>query len=207
MKRFAAIVMVMVLLLLQTTVAFATAVVELPSKTASDTTTVVEYVSESGTPLEDDFELLVVEENEIIQNELAMIRNHVIDQGRPVCTWLPEDTQDEIQQQLDDDVEMENLVVYDIVPVITRNYKDAYGNVICTMSFATPYPEGHQIVAVLGLPKQEETVDSETQMDWIVQTARVNADGNVEIVFKQEALIGMGEQIGMLMLLAEPLAE
>lgn len=207
MKRFTAIVMVMVLLLLQTTVAFATAAVELPSKTASDTTTVESNVSESGTSIEDDFEVVIVEENEIIQNELAMIREHVKEQGQPFCTWLPEDTQDEVQQLLDENVEMENLVVYDIVPVITRNYKDDYGNVICTMKFATPYPEGHQIVAVLGLPKQEETVVDETQMDWIVQTARVNADGYVEIVFKQEALNGISEQIGMLTLLAEPLAE
>ena len=180
--------------------------VQLPSKTAYDTVRVTKLAAADGTPIEDDFELLVVEESEIITRELALIREHVKEKEQPVCTWLPDEDRDEIQLLLTDELDRDELVVYDYLPLITKNYKDTYGDVISAFTFATPYEEGQQVVTVLGLPR-EEPVEGETLMDWAVQRAQVNADGEVEIVFDQLALIGMGEETGLLLVLCEPIAE
>ena len=77
---------------------------------------------------------------------------------------------------------------------------------ISAFTFATPYEPGQQVVTVLGLPR-EEPVEGETLMDWAVQRAQVNENGEVEIVFDQLALLGMGEETGLLLLLCEPIAE
>ena len=55
-----------------------------------------------------------------------------------------------------------------------------------------------QVVTVLGLPR-EEPVEGVTLMDWAVQRAQVNENGEVEIVFDQLMLIGMGEETGLLL--------
>ena len=44
-------------------------------------------------------------------------------------------------------------------------------------------------------------------MDWAVQRAEVNEQGEVEIVFDQLALIGMGEQTALMLVLSEPMPE
>ena len=180
--------------------------IQMPSKTARDTVKVKKLVAADGTQIEDDFELLVVEESEIILRELAQIRAHVKEEEQPVCTWLPDEDRDEIQLLLGEGIDLDELVVYDYLPLITKNYRDSYGDVISAFSFATPYEAGQQVVTVLGLPR-ETPVEGETLMDWAVQRAQVNENGEVEIVFDQLALLGMGEETGLLLLLCEPIAE
>ena len=180
--------------------------IQLPSKTAKDSVKLAKLVSADGTQIEDDFELLIVEESEIIIRELALIREHVKEEEQPVCTWLPDEERDEIQLLLSDGLDRDELVVYDYLPLITKNYKDTYGDVISTFTFATPYEEDQQVVTVLGLPR-ETPVEGETLMDWAAQRAQVNENGEVEIVFDQLALIGMGEETGLLLVLCEPIAE
>ena len=138
----------------------------------------------------------------MIRDELERIGRHV--QEQPVCTWLPEASQNEIQLLLKDDLSRDELLVYDYLPLITENYVDTYGDVITSFTFATPYEEGQQVVAVLGLPRTDAVGADETLMNWAVQRAQVNANGEVEIVFDQLALIGMGEETGLLLVLCEP---
>lgn len=180
--------------------------VQLPSKTASDTVKVTKIAAADGTQIGDDFELLVVEESEISKEELALIRERVKVEEQPVCSWLPDEDRDEIQLLLTGGLDRDELVVYDYLPLVTKNYKDTYGDVISAFTFATPYEAGQQVVTVLGLPK-EAPVEGGTLMDWAVQRAQVNANGEVEIVFDQLALIGMGEETGLLLVLSEPIAE
>lgn len=181
--------------------------VELPSKTAYDTTRIVKMIAADGGSLEDAFELIVVEESETIKDELARIREWVKVRQQPLCSWLPEESQSEIQLLLGDGLAKEALVVYDYLPLITKNYKDAYGDVVSNFTFATPYRPGQQVVTVLGLPREGTVEEDETLMDWAVQRAQVKEDGGVEIVFDQLALIGMGQETGLLLVLCEPLAE
>ena len=173
-----------------------------PSKTAEDTTQVVNLESEDGADLAEDFRIVVVDESDVIRDELERIGRHV--QGNPVCTWLPEASQSEIQLLLKDDLSRDELLVYDYLPLITENYVDTYGDVVTSFTFATPYEEGQQVVTVLGLPRTDAVGADETLMTWAVQRAQVNANGEVEIVFDQLALIGMGEETGLLLVLCEP---
>lgn len=173
-----------------------------PSKTAEDTTQVVNLESEDGADLAEDFRIVVVDESDVIRDELERIGRHV--QENPVCTWLPEASQSEIQLLLKDDLSRDELLVYDYLPLITENYVDTYGDVVTSFTFATPYEEGQQVVTVLGLPRTDAVGADETLMTWAVQRAQVNANGEVEIVFDQLALIGMGEETGLLLVLCEP---
>ena len=173
-----------------------------PSKTAEDTTQVVNLESEDGADLAEDFRIVVVDESDVIRDELERIGRHV--QENPVCTWLPEASQSEIQLLLKDDLSRDELLVYDYLPLITENYVDTYGDVVTSFTFATPYEEGQQVVTVLGLPRTDAVGADETLMNWAVQRAQVNANGEVEIVFDQLALIGMGEETGLLLVLCEP---
>ena len=75
---------------------------------------------------------------------------------------------------------------------------------VTSFSFATPYAEGQQVVTALGLPRQDAVGEDETLMTWAVQRARVDENGEVEIVFDQLALIGMGEETGLLLVFSEP---
>ena len=175
-----------------------------PSKTAEDSSRVVELASQDGANLADDFRIVVVDESDAIREELARIGRHVQEQKLPVCTWLPEVSQNEIQLLLSDDLSRDALVVYDYLPLITENYVDSYGDVVTSFSFATPYAEGQQVVTALGLPRQDAVGEDETLMTWAVQRARVDENGEVEIVFDQLALIGMGEETGLLLVFSEP---
>lgn len=63
------------------------------------------------------------------------------------------------------------------------------------------------MVTALGLPKADALADGETLMDWAVQRAIVRADGTVDVVFDQLALIGMDAETGLLLVYGESLAQ
>ena len=180
--------------------------VELPSKTAYDVTRIVKVTDENGDPLPHAFQLLVVDETPQIQEEMKRLRAHVKEQKKPAVAWLPQEDQISVQLLLGDALEKERLVVYDYLPLITIDYVDTYGDAIAAFTFATPYAPGQAVVTALGLPK-EGAAEGETAMTWTVQRARVSAAGEVEIVFDQLSLSGMGEQTGLLLVLSQPLAE
>ncbi len=176
----------------------------LPSKQAGDTTRIVKTTSSSGATLEDDFALVIVPETDIIQREVEMLREYVTDQQQFAVTWLPEEDQNRIRYLLGADVD--SLIVSDYVPLITENFEPTDGDAVGTLSFATPYEEGQQIVTALGVPKTETTDADETQMEWSVQPATVREGGVVDIVFDQLALIDMGSETGLLLMFSKPAA-
>ena len=90
------------------------------------------------------------------------------------------------------------------MPLITRDFRPTDGDAVGTLSFATPYGEGQTIVTALGVPKKETSENGETLMDWSVQPAVVREGGVVDVVFDQLALIDMGAETGLLLLLSEP---
>ena len=98
----------------------------------------------------------------------------------------------------------DSLIITDYVALTSENFRDTDGDAVGTLSFATPYKEGQTIVTVLGIPKKEASADGETLMDWIVQPAIVRANGVVDVVFDQMALIDMGTETGLLLMLSEP---
>ncbi len=148
------------------------------------------------------FDLAIVRETPEQVDELNTMREYVVQEQRPVLSWFPEDIQSEVRLLLDSTINLDELVIYDYLPVYTIDYTETFGDVLVTFSFATPYEEGDSIVTVLGLPT-EEPYHEGTQMDWTVQIARVEGDGIVKIAFAQLQLSEMTRHPGLLMLLVE----
>lgn len=179
----------------------------LPSKQAEDTTRIVETTGEDGAAKPHDFELEIVPETDLIQRELTLLGQYVTEQQKPALSWLPEEDQNRVRYLLGTDGN--DLIVSDYVPLITKDFRPTDGDAVGSLSFATPYQEGQTIVTALGLPKEDGSTDdnSESQMDWIVQPATVRANGVVDVVFDQLALIDMDTETGLLLMLSVPTAE
>lgn len=193
------------LVLLVTGTAMATEVNRVPSKTGEDTTTIDEVKAVDGKELPDEFRLIITSPTEPINAVLAELIHFVKEQKQPVVTYLPQNLQDAIRQTLSEGKNAENLVVYDCVPLIAVNYKEEYGDVLATISFATPYQENQTIFALVGFPSVG--ADGEIVTEWVLLPAQVNAESKVQAQFDVNTLIGLGQQVGIFMLLSEPLAE
>lgn len=182
----------------------------LPSKQAGDTTRVVKTVTRDGQALPDDFKIAIVPETELIRREITMLGQFVTEQEQPALNWLPEEDQNRVRYLLG--VDGEALIVSDYVPLITEDFRPTDGDAVGTLSFATPYSEGQTIVTALGIPDKnadnaDEIQNGKTQMKWSVQPAIVREGGVVDVVFDQLALIDMGTETGLLLMLSEPTAE
>lgn len=182
----------------------------LPSKQAGDTTRVVKTVTRDGQALPDDFKIAIVPETELIRREITMLGQFVTEQEQPALNWLPEEDQNRVRYLLG--VDGEALIVSDYVPLITEDFRPTDGDAVGTLSFATPYSEGQTIVTALGIPDEnadnaDEIQNGKTQMKWSVQPAIVREGGVVDVVFDQLALIDMGTETGLLLMLSEPTAE
>ena len=182
----------------------------LPSKQAGDTTRVVKTVARNGQALPDDFKIAIVPETEPIRREITLLGQFVTEQEQPALNWLPEEDQNRVRYLLG--VDGEALIVSDYVPLITENFRPTDGDAVGSFSFATPYSEGQTIVTALGIPDEnadstDEIQNGKTQMKWSVQPAIVRKGGVVDVVFDQLALIDMGTETGLLLMLSEPAAE
>ena len=182
----------------------------LPSKQAGDTTRVVKTVARNGQALPDDFKIEIVPETDMIRSEITMLGQFVTEQEQPALNWLPEEDQNRVRYLLG--VDGEALIVSDYVPLITENFRPTDGDAVGSFSFATPYSEGQTIVTALGIPDEnadstDEIQNGKTQMKWSVQPAIVRKGGVVDVVFDQLALIDMGTETGLLLMLSEPAAE
>ena len=182
----------------------------LPSKQAGDTTRVVKTVTRNGQALPDDFKIVIVPETDMIRREITMLGQFVTEQEQPALNWLPEEDQNRVRYLLG--VDGEALIVSDYVPLITEDFRPTDGDAVGTLSFATPYSESQTIVTALGIPDKnadnaDEIQNGKTQMKWSVQPAIVREGGVVDVVFDQLALIDMGTETGLLLMLSEPTAE
>lgn len=182
----------------------------LPSKQAGDTTRVVKTVTRDGQALPDDFKIAIVPETELIRREITMLGQFVTEQEQPALNWLPEEDQNRVRYLLG--VDGEALIVSDYVPLITEDFRPTDGDAVGTLSFATPYSESQTIVTALGIPDKNadnanEIQNGKTQMKWSVQPAIVRKGGVVDVVFDQLALIDMGTETGLLLMLSEPTAK
>lgn len=182
----------------------------LPSKQAGDTTRVIKTVTRDGQALPDDFKIAIVPETELIRREITMLGQFVTEQEQPALNWLPEEDQNRVRYLLG--VDGKALIVSDYVPLITEDFRPTDGDAVGTLSFATPYSKGQTIVTALGIPNKnadnaDEIQNGKTQMKWSVQPAIVREGGVVDVVFDQLALIDMGTETGLLLMLSEPAAE
>jgi hypothetical protein len=183
----------------------------LPSKQASDTIRIITTTGQDGQAKQDDFLLKIVPETNVIQWEIKLMRNFLKTEPAEEHTaikWMPTEDQNRIKYLLNS--EGDKLIVSDYLPIVSEDFRQTDGDAVGTLSFATPYKEGQVIITALGIPKPDldlSTIDEtwdETLMVWSVQPAVVRKNGVVDIAFDQMALIDMGDQTGLLLVLSEP---
>lgn len=179
----------------------------LPSKQASDETRIEKTIRSDGTVAEDDFQLEIVPETQIIQQEISRISVH-LEENQSAVSWLPEADQERVRCLLQESgVDPDSLVITDYVSLVTKDFDHTDGDAVATISFATPYEPGRVILTALGVPKTGTVQEGETLMDWAVQPAIVRDGGHVDIVFDQLALIDMDEDVGLLLLFSRSTEE
>lgn len=176
----------------------------IPSKRAEDSTYVVRAADEDGQPQDSAFMLHVVSESETIRRELDKLRKHITQEQLPASEHLPQASRDELELLAGTQDCAAQMPIFEYVPLITENYRDTDGDSSAVLAFATPYAEGQTVVTALGLPRKDAQESDPTLMKWSVQRAEVLKEGYLEIIFDQLALIGMGEQKGLLLVFSEP---
>ena len=179
----------------------------IPSKRAEDSTYVVRAEDGEGQPLASAFRLHVVSESEIIRKELSKLRTHIMQEQQPASTYLPLENQNELDLLAGDPDSVQQMPIFEYVSLITEDYCDTDGDSSAVLAFATPYVEGQTVITALGLPREDAQDSDPTLMNWHVQRAEVLKEGYVEIIFDQLALIGMGEEKGLLLIFSEPAAQ
>lgn len=180
---------------------------KVPSKTAMDTIYVISATDASGKPLDRRFNLLVVNESDVIRKELYKIRKHIQEDALPASTHLPQNSQNEFNLLIGKKCNVQEMPVYDYISLITEGYQDTDGDCSAMLAFATPYKAGQTVITALGLPREGATDSDPTLMNWAVQRAEVKEYGMLEIIFDQLALIGMGEEKGLLLVFSEPIVQ
>lgn len=182
--------------------------VDVPSKSAYDVIVVKEIVtSKDGEAA--DFKLLISDETPVIKEELTKLEKHIKEDELPAVQYLPEAIRDEMQLLLGEDVDLDNMVIYDYLPLVTEDYDKTFGDAEAEFVFATPYTADKKVVTVLALPKdiaEKDAKKGENElMDWSIQRAEVAADYTVDITFDQLGLEKMGYETGLMLVLSEKL--
>ena len=189
--------------------------IERPSKTADDIVRIRRWYTSTGEVIEDDFRIFLVDKTKKMNEEIERI-GKFLEEENPVINWFPEYIVDEAQLLLGPAVDREKLLAYDIVAVMSENYKDTYGDVATENTFASVYDPEHRMVVMLGFPLDEdelpdlppEELEKVTHFEWYcLRTEALEVEDVVEIVFKQLIIPRMEEEPALLIVLSEPLHE
>ncbi len=184
--------------------------IEVPSKSAYDVIVIKEIVTKKdGEPAK--FKILQSPETDVIKEELVKIEKHVKEDELPVVQYLPEAIRDEMQLLLGEEFDLNDLVVYDYLSLVTEDYDKIYGDAEAELTFATPYQKEKKAVTVLALPKDIAKKDAEKGdeelMDWSIQRAEIVSDYTVRTTFDQLGLEKMGYETALMLVLSEKLED
>ena len=149
-----------------------------------------------------------------MNREIERIGKFLAEDGeRQILQWFPEEIADHARLLLGEEAK-DNVLAYDIVAVMSENYKDTYGDVATENVFASAYSPDHEMVVMLGfeLPEEElakipeEELDKVTHFEWYALRAEAMEDF-VEIVFKQLVIPTMETEPAMMIVISEPLEQ
>ena len=171
-----------------------------PSKGAQDIIRVRRWYTVVGDVIDDKFSIFLVEKTQPMQDEIARIASH-LEKKNPAVSYFPEAIQDEAALMLDG-VNTSDLLIYDIVALRAKDYKDTYGDVVTENLFASAYSPDSRMVAFLGFPV--ENASEQPFFTWYCLRAESIEDA-VEIAFKQLVIPEMEIQAAMLVVLSEPI--
>ena len=185
-----------------------------PSKGYKDIIRIRRWKTAHGDTIDDPFSIFLVERTKEMNREIERMGKFLAeDEKNKIIQWFPEEIANQAQLLLGE-VEKEKVIAYDIVAVMSENYKDTYGDVATENLFASAYDSEHKMVVMLGfeLPEEalagltEEELEKVTHYEWYVLRAEA-LDEFVEIVFKQLVIPTMETEPAMIVVLSEPLDE
>lgn len=214
MKKWMTI-LVAVMLVLSMTTAFAASV---PSKTTTDTTTVVGITSVTGDPLPEGFEVVTVPDTAMTVDLIDNLVEHV-KEGNDVIDFFEPEIQNEILNHLNANKpateamtldDLRGWQIYEIVSIDAINADEETGDVIVTFEFATPYFVGQKMVGIMDNfngervevePNVFEFVSEKTVLD-----AEVVNDSQVAVTFPAEAIAKIKDSVAStLSIFSEPI--
>lgn len=180
-----------------------------PSMSAGDLAQIRGWKSMSGETIDDQFSIFVVEKTKEMHDEIERIGLH-LEEGGKAIEWFPEEIRAEAQLQLPVDVDVSDLVIYDVEALMAKDYKDTYGDVATESRFAAAYSPEYSMTALLGFPIED--AQEAPYLDWHCLRAEaletvLDEDGCVEIVFKQLVIPTMEEEPAMLVVFSEPMED
>lgn len=171
-----------------------------PSKGFKDIVTVRKWYTAFGDSVEDQFSIFLVDTTEPMQEEISRIGEHVADE-KPAVAYFPEELQDEAKLMLPD-VNTEEMLIYDVVALRAKDYKDTYGDVVTENLFAAAYSPECEMIAFLGFPIEGAT--SEPYFTWYCLRAE-SIEDIVEVAFKQLVIPQMETEAAMLVVMSQPI--
>lgn len=187
-----------------------------PSKTVDDVTTIRRWYSSTGEVIEDNFSIFVVEKTEGMHEEIRRIGEFLSEElpdgeYNRVINWFPEEIASQAQLLIQE-ADAQELIAYDITAVMSKEYKDTYGDVATDSTFAASYSPERRMVVMLGFELEEdelpdlppEELDKVTHFEWYCLRAEAQDEDWVEIVFKQLIIPDMETEPALLVVLSEP---
>ena len=173
------------------------------SKDSGDVIKTRRWYTESGEPIEDTFSVWIEELTKPMQIEVERIAKHV-EEEKPVLDYFPIERKDEALLMMPDDVIPEELIIYDIIALRDKDYKDTYGDVNVEIVFGTAYDPEKAMTILAGFPIPE--AEEQPFFEWFVLRAEALIDSDaVEIGLKQLNLPRMEEEPMMLVVISEDL--
>jgi len=223
MKKLLSVFVALILVLSMAT-AFAA-----PSKTTSDLTEVVALKSATGAALADTFAIKTAADTTMTLEEVEKLFKFVNDEKNAPIDFYPPEVQAKILEIVNENAPAAEVLVLDdlktweineFVSVDAEGYDPAYGDVVATFEFATPYEIGQRMVAMVacydGTRTEVEPNVFEFNAEWlplkaeVVESVTVNGEttSRVDITFDQESIEKMQDGVAnALAILSAPAAK
>lgn len=186
----------------------------IPSKDAGDLTGEYDQItSADGTVLPDTFRIFIREHNEQTKQEIARLRQFLDQEQKPIAAYFSDSLQRQMALLLEN-VRPEDLICYNANFLGAENYVDTYGDVIAGFRFAVPYPDGTQVVCLLGTlkeiqpekQKEDRILPEESQYEWAVLRGETK-EGYVFVTFSQQSIPVMEREGALALVLSQPTTE
>lgn len=180
--------------------------VYLPSKDVEDIVRIRRWYTSTGETIDDYFRIFLVDKTQPMLDEIARIGEFLVDEEaeNAAIDWFPEERIEEAQLLIED-VDVRELLIYDVVAVMSEEYKDTYGDVSTENIFKSAFNSEGKMVVMLGFFNEE--AEEEPYFEWYCLRAEAMEEDYVEILFKQLVIPTMEEEPAMMVVLSEPIVE
>ncbi len=162
-----------------------------PSKTVGDITDIRIYAAGNK-----NYILKIIPHTQQALKAFDVLRKHIVEERLPAIDYFGAEVTQKAAELLPASVDALALELSEFATCIAYNYDYDHGEVIADATFPTSYQNGQNIVAVVGVFKDDSTVV------WTAQKAET-VNGNARITFTQNIMTRLEENPCVLLILAE----